>query len=119
VTQRVDRALESGLVRRLPPQRGTRTVLVGLTTAGHREVARAVGSLLAHEQGLVGALEPDDQAELSRLLALLLARLSSGARLSGSRPASGRVTRGAGIADWHWAERVPPLRFRPQPAGQG
>jgi DNA-binding MarR family transcriptional regulator len=76
VTQRVDRALGSGLVRRLAPERGSRAVLVELTAAGHREVDRAVGGLLSYEQGLVDVLSPAEQAELARLLAVLLASLS-------------------------------------------
>jgi DNA-binding MarR family transcriptional regulator len=75
VTQRVDRAQESGLVRRLAPVRGSRTVAVELTARGHREVERAVGVLLGHEQGLVDALAPEDQAELARLLTELLRTL--------------------------------------------
>jgi DNA-binding MarR family transcriptional regulator len=75
VTQRVDKAQGSGLVRRLPPVRGSRTVLVELTDAGHREVERAVGMLLSYEQGLVDALAPADQAELAWLLAELLRSL--------------------------------------------
>lgn len=76
VTQRVARAQGSGLVRRLTPVRGSRTVLVELTGAGHREVERAVGLLLSYEQSLVDELAPADQAELARLLADLLARLA-------------------------------------------
>jgi DNA-binding MarR family transcriptional regulator len=76
VTQRVDRAQGSGLVRRLPPVRGSRTVLVELTADGHREVERAVGVLLGYEQTLVDALAPGDRAELARLLAELLQSLA-------------------------------------------
>ena len=75
VTQRVDRALGAGLVARLAPQPGSRTVYVELTPEGHAEVSRAVGALLRHEQGLVDVLPASDQAELSRLLAVLLASL--------------------------------------------
>lgn len=75
VTQRVDRAKQAGLVERLAPARGSRTVLVELTRAGHREVERAVGLLLGHEQDLVGVLSPGEQEELARLLAILLGRL--------------------------------------------
>jgi DNA-binding MarR family transcriptional regulator len=76
VTQRVDRARQSGLVRRLPPERGSRTVVVELTAAGHRLVQDAVGRLLLHEQDLVGMLQPAEQEELARLLAVLLRGLS-------------------------------------------
>ncbi len=76
VTQRVDRAGRSGLVRRLAPDPGSRTVLVELTPEGHQEVGRAVGLLLSHEQGTVDVLSPDEQAELARLLAMLLRSLA-------------------------------------------
>jgi DNA-binding MarR family transcriptional regulator len=76
VTQRVDRAQRSGLVRRMAPVRGSRTVLVELTPDGHQEVERAVGTLLGYEQSLVDALAPDDQAELARLLTELLGGLT-------------------------------------------
>ena len=76
ITQRVDRAQASGLVRRLPPERGSRTVLVELAEPGHREVERAVGSLLTYEQGLVNVLGPGEQAELARLLSVLVLSLA-------------------------------------------
>jgi DNA-binding MarR family transcriptional regulator len=82
----VDRALGSGLVERQPPERGTRLVLVELTATGHREVERAVGTLLAHEQELVDLLAPQDQAELARLLAQLLASLAGTDRRNQHRP---------------------------------
>ncbi len=89
VTQRVDRAQGSGLVRRLAPVRGSRTVLVELTHAGHREVERAVGLLLSHEQGLVDVLAPDRQADLAQLLALLLESLAGRQRGREDAAASG------------------------------
>jgi len=76
ITQRVDRAQASGLVRRLPPEPGSRTVLVELAEAGHREVERAVGSLLTYEQGLVNVLGPGEQEELARLLSVLVLSLA-------------------------------------------
>jgi DNA-binding MarR family transcriptional regulator len=76
VTQRVDRAQQSGLVRRLPPVPRSRTVVVELTADGHREVELAVGMLLGYEQSLVDALAPEDQAELARLLTELLRSLA-------------------------------------------
>lgn len=75
ITQRVDRAQGSGLVQRLPPEAGTRVVLVELTAEGHRAVEAAVGALLAHEQGLVDVLDSSQQTELASLLAALLQRL--------------------------------------------
>jgi DNA-binding MarR family transcriptional regulator len=76
VTQRVDRARRSGLVRRLAPERGSRIVLVELTEVGHRAVEDAVSRLLGHEQDLVAMLEPGEQEDLARLLATLLRGLS-------------------------------------------
>ncbi len=76
VTQRVDRARQSGLVRRLAPERGSRLVLIELTELGHRAVRDAVGRLLGHEQDLVAVLEPAEQEELARLLAAFLRGLS-------------------------------------------
>jgi DNA-binding MarR family transcriptional regulator len=75
VTQRVDRAKRAGLVERLAPAPASRTVLVELTEAGHREVERAVGLLLGHEQNLVEVLSPGEQEELAHLLAVLLGTL--------------------------------------------
>jgi DNA-binding MarR family transcriptional regulator len=72
VTQRVDRARATGLVRRLAAEPGSRAVFVELTEAGQRAVTEAVSGLLTHEQRLVDILEPRDQEELARLLAILL-----------------------------------------------
>jgi DNA-binding MarR family transcriptional regulator len=91
VTQRVDRARQSGLVRRLAPERGSRIVLVELTEAGHRAVEDAVGRLLGHEQDLVTVLQPAEQAELARLLATLLGGLSE---RSGADHAAGQASAG-------------------------
>ncbi len=75
ITQRVDRAERDGLVHRLAVRRGSRTVLVELTDGGHRAVERAVGELLTHEQTLVDRMDPEEQQELARLLAVFLRRL--------------------------------------------
>jgi DNA-binding MarR family transcriptional regulator len=77
VTQRVDRAQREGLVRRLAAQRGTRAVPVELTTRGHGAVERAVSELLAYEQGLADILQPHQQEQLARLLAMLLQGLAA------------------------------------------
>jgi DNA-binding MarR family transcriptional regulator len=76
ITQRVDRARESGLVRRLPPPPGSRLVQVELTPRGHHLVAKAVRSLLSYEQGLIDVLDPGQQEDLARLLALLVSGLT-------------------------------------------
>jgi DNA-binding MarR family transcriptional regulator len=83
ITQRVDRAQQAGLVRRLAPVRGSRTVAVELTADGHHEVERAVGMLLGYEQSLVDALAPGDQTQLARLLTELVRGLAE----RGERPA--------------------------------
>jgi len=75
VTQRVDRAERSGLVRRLPPERGSRLVLVELTSAGHAAVQGAVSAVLTHEQGLVDVLDAQQQSQLTSLLTELLGGL--------------------------------------------
>jgi DNA-binding MarR family transcriptional regulator len=72
ITQRVDRAQRSGLVRRLRPERGSRTVLVELTPEGHAAVEEAVGTVLRHEQGVIDVLDPTEQDQLARMLAVLL-----------------------------------------------
>ena len=85
ITQRVDRAQEAGLVLRLPPAPGTRLVQVELTGQGHRGVEEAVSSLLSYEQGLVDVLDPGQQEDLARLLAVLLASLTDRAEKRGRR----------------------------------
>ena len=85
ITQRVDRAQEAGLVLRLPPEPGTRLVQVELTGQGHRRVEEAVSSLLSYEQGLVDVLDPGQQEDLARLLAVLLASLTDRAEKRGRR----------------------------------
>ena len=77
VTQRVDRAQASGLVRRLAPEPGSRLVLVELTSRGHEEVERAVGLLLTREQRLVDVLGTGEQQQLAGLLAVLLRGLAT------------------------------------------
>lgn len=77
ITQRVDRAERDGLVRRLAAHRGSRTVRVELTDKGHRAVESAVGELLTHEQTLVDRMDPREQQELARLLAVFLQRLAA------------------------------------------
>ncbi|GIH20640.1 MarR family winged helix-turn-helix transcriptional regulator [Rugosimonospora africana] len=72
ITQRVDRAEREGLVRRLATTPGSRTVPVELTDRGHRAVGDAVSELLAYEQTLLDDLDPAEQEELARLLALFL-----------------------------------------------
>jgi DNA-binding MarR family transcriptional regulator len=72
ITQRVDRAQRSGLVRRLPSARGSRVVLVELTPDGHAAVEAAVAAVLRHEQQVVDVLDPVHQEQLAEMLAVLL-----------------------------------------------
>ncbi len=72
ITQRVDRAQRSRLVRRLPPERGSRVVLVQLTPDGHSAVDAAVGAVLNREQRMVDVLDPLHQEQLGVMLAALL-----------------------------------------------
>jgi DNA-binding MarR family transcriptional regulator len=72
ITQRVDRAQRSGLVRRRPPERGSRVVLVELTLEGHAAVEAAVGTVLGHEQRMVDVLDPVQQEQLAGMLGALL-----------------------------------------------
>ena len=81
VTQRVDRALSQGLVRRLPAEPGTRIVPVELTPEGHRAVQEAVGGLLDYEQRIIEVLTPPEQRELARLMTTLLQGLTNRARM--------------------------------------
>lgn len=76
VTQRVDRAQNQGLVRRLATQPGTRAVPVELTPQGHRAVESAVDGLLTYEQGIIEVLTPPEQQELARLMTALLQGLT-------------------------------------------
>jgi DNA-binding MarR family transcriptional regulator len=72
ITQRVDRAQRAGLVLRLPPERGSRLVLIELTAAGHTAVESAVLTVLSHEQRIVDVLDPVQQEQLAGMLAALL-----------------------------------------------
>jgi DNA-binding MarR family transcriptional regulator len=72
ITQRVDRAQRSSLVRRLPPEHGSRVVVVELTAEGHAAVEAAVGIVLSHEQRMVDVLDPAQQEQLAGMLAQLL-----------------------------------------------
>lgn len=77
MTQRVDRAQGTGLVRRIPAEPGSRAVYVQLTEHGQDAVEDAVSRLLTHEQRLVDILEPEQQEELARLLSILLRGLAA------------------------------------------
>ena len=83
ISQRVARAEREGLVTR-SGQQASRVVLVTLTPAGHDLVERLVDQVLGREADLVSRLPPDQQAQLTELLRLLLNGLQ--ARLGDDRP---------------------------------
>lgn len=87
ISQRVARAERSGLVERAPSPVSRRAVAVTLTSAGHRLVEGVVGSLLAHEEGLVSALDPAERELLSGLLQRLAARVAENAHPQRERSA--------------------------------
>lgn len=98
VTQRVFKAQQAGLVRRIPAEPGTRTVYVELTEPGHRAVEGAVTELLTYEQGLVDVLDPGQQEELALLLATLVQALTLRAAGQGAA-GQGAAGQGAGGQD--------------------
>ena len=83
VSQRVARAEREGLVERRG-EVNSRTVSVTLTRAGHELVERLVDQVLGREADLVSRLTPDQQADLTELLRLLLNGLQD--RLGEQRP---------------------------------
>jgi DNA-binding MarR family transcriptional regulator len=68
LTNRVDRLVQKGLVRREPNPRDRRGVLVVLTPAGLAHVDDALADLLVHEQRLLGCLTPAEHEILAGLL---------------------------------------------------
>lgn len=74
MTNRVDRLVGRGLVRRSPAPTDRRGVLVGLTDAGREVVDGALESLLKHESELLDGLDRKQREQLSGLLRALLLR---------------------------------------------
>lgn len=72
ISQRVARAERQGLVKRARPAKGSRTVAVTLTPAGHALVERLVDHVLGREAELISHLEPRQRAQLTDLLRILL-----------------------------------------------
>ncbi|ARX81687.1 MarR family winged helix-turn-helix transcriptional regulator [Streptomyces alboflavus] len=72
VSQRVARAEQEGLVTRGPARGRSRTVLVTLTPAGHDLVEATVDQVLHRDAELVAGLTPEQQAQLTGLLEVLL-----------------------------------------------
>lgn len=75
ISQRVERAEQQGLVARRPG--AGRTVEVSLLPAGHATVERLVDQVLGREAELVGALDAEQQRELTHLLRVFLQALES------------------------------------------
>jgi DNA-binding MarR family transcriptional regulator len=75
MTNRIDRLVAKGLVRREPDPRDRRGIQVSLTSAGLRAVDDAMTHLLAHEHQLLGALDSTERRDLAALLRTLVAPL--------------------------------------------
>lgn len=72
ISVRVDRLCAAGLVRREPDPADRRGTLVTLTNRGEDLFDAVAPQHLANEARLVSALVPADQAELARMLQILL-----------------------------------------------
>ena len=72
MTNRIDRLVEHGLVRRGPSPDDRRGVLVELTPAGLEQVDAALADLLESERRLLHGLSPEDRATLATLLRVLV-----------------------------------------------
>jgi DNA-binding MarR family transcriptional regulator len=72
ISVRIDRLERNGLVRRDPDPEDGRGVLVSLTAEGQRVFEAMAPVHLANEARMVAALSPAQQAQLARLLQILL-----------------------------------------------
>jgi DNA-binding MarR family transcriptional regulator len=72
MTNRIDRLVEHGLVRRQPSPEDRRGVLVELTPAGLDQVDAALADLLDSERRLLRDLSDEDRATLANLLRVLV-----------------------------------------------
>lgn len=73
MTNRIDRLVEHGLVRRRPSAEDRRGVFVELTPAGLEQVDGALADLLESERRLLHSLSDEDQVTLADLLRVLVA----------------------------------------------
>ncbi len=73
MTNRIDRLVEHGLVRRRPSAEDRRGVFVELTPAGLEQVDGALADLLESERRLLRSLSDEDQVTLADLLRVLVA----------------------------------------------
>ncbi len=77
ISVRIDQLAGRGLVRRDPDPHDGRSVQVTLTESGERLFHAVAPEHLANEARLVAALDPAGQAELARLLKILLLEFES------------------------------------------
>jgi DNA-binding MarR family transcriptional regulator len=73
MTNRVDRLVRKGLVRREPDPTDKRGVLVTLTDQGREQVDAALADLLRRERTLLAGLDRDDRRHLADVMRILLA----------------------------------------------
>jgi DNA-binding MarR family transcriptional regulator len=85
ISVRIDQLSSRGLVRRDPDPADGRSVLVTLTEKGRRLFDSVAPEHLANEARLVAALDPAEQAQLARLLKILLVEFEP---VAGPRPDS-------------------------------
>jgi DNA-binding MarR family transcriptional regulator len=83
ISVRIDRLVQRGIVRRDPDPDDGRGVLVTLTDGGQKLFDALAPDHLANEARLVAALDSEQQAELARLLQILLVEYEP---LPGQRP---------------------------------
>jgi DNA-binding MarR family transcriptional regulator len=73
MTNRVDRLVRKGLVRREPDPRDKRGVLVTLSDQGREQVDAALADLLRRERALLAGLDRDERRRLADMMRILLA----------------------------------------------
>ncbi len=77
ITKRIDRLEQDGLVTRRAVDEDGRRRVVALTDAGRRVIDQAFAEHMANERRLLEALDPDDAAQLERLLTAWLGHFES------------------------------------------
>ncbi|XUZ97469.1 MarR family winged helix-turn-helix transcriptional regulator [Streptomyces araujoniae] len=79
MTKRIDRLQRAGLVDRHRSAVDGRGRVVALTPAGRSLIDRAFADHMRNERGLLDALDPEEAAELERLLTVWLGRMEPAA----------------------------------------